>query len=76
MQKIPEFSQLHLMVLSEKRGGQPETEIHSLGPAMQGCELTYTEMHNLLILLQEWELQYWLVHDIGAKNWCFALQKI
>ena len=36
------------MVLSEKRGGQPETETHSLGPALQGCELTHNLTTHLL----------------------------
>ena len=48
MQEISELSQLHLMVLSEKRGGQPETETHSLGPALQGCELTHNLTTHLL----------------------------
>ena len=38
LQEVPEFSQLHLLVLREERGGQPETETHPLGPALQGCE--------------------------------------
>ena len=49
LQEVPEFSQLHLVVLSEERGGQPETETHTLGPALQGCEhMTTHTLHYTL----------------------------